>query len=42
MISQSKAESPLNITSISNNFKSLIQQVYQKNGPKILKRIGSK
>ena len=39
MISQSIAESPLNITSILNNFKSFIKQVYQKNGPKIyLKR----
>ena len=38
MISQSIAESPLNITSILNNFKSFIKQVYQKNGLKILKK----
>ena len=30
MISQNKAERPLNITSILNNFKSFIKQVYQK------------
>ena len=30
MISQSIAECPLNITSILNNFKSFIKQVYQK------------
>ena len=30
MISQNKAERPLNITNILNNFKSLIKQVYQK------------
>ena len=29
MISQNKAERPLNITSILNNFKSFIKQVYQ-------------
>ena len=38
MISQSIAESPLNITSVLNSFKYFIKQVYQKNGPKILKR----
>ena len=38
MISQSIAESPLNITRILNNFKSFIKQVYKKNGTKILKR----
>ena len=30
MISQNKAERPLNITSILNNFKSFIKQVYQE------------
>ena len=30
MISQNKAERPLNITSILNNYKSFIKQVYQK------------
>ena len=30
MISQSIAESPLNITSIWNNFKSFIKQVFEK------------
>ena len=30
MISQNKAERPLNITSILNNFKIFIKQVYQK------------
>ena len=30
MISQNRAERPLNITSILNNFKSFIKQVYQK------------
>ena len=30
MISQNKAEHPLNIKSIRNNFKSFIKQVYQK------------
>ena len=30
MISQNKAERPLNITSILNNFKSFIKQVYQR------------
>ena len=30
MISQIKAERPLNITSILNNFKAFIKQVYQK------------
>ena len=30
MISQNKAERPLNITSILNNFKSFIKQVYEK------------
>ena len=30
MISQNKAERPLNKTSILNNFKSSIKQVYQK------------
>ena len=30
MISQIRAEQPLNITSILNNFKSFIKQVYQK------------
>ena len=30
MTSQNIAESPLNITSILNNFKSFIKQVYQK------------
>ena len=30
MISQNKAERPLNITSILNNIKSFIKQVYQK------------
>ena len=30
MIYQNKAERPLNITSILNNFKSFIKQVYQK------------
>ena len=38
MISQNIAERPLNITSILNNYKSFIKQVYQKNGQKILKR----
>ena len=33
MISQNKAEKPLNITSILNNFKSFIKQVYQKEWP---------
>ena len=32
MISQNEAEQPLNITSIRNNFKSFIKQVYQKEG----------
>ena len=30
MISQNKAELPLNITSIWNNFKSFIKQVFEK------------
>ena len=30
MISQNKAERPLNITSILNNYKSFIKPVYQK------------
>ena len=30
MISQNRAERPLNITSILNNFKSFIKEVYQK------------
>ena len=30
MICQNKAERPLNITSILNNYKSFIKQVYQK------------
>ena len=30
MVSQNIAESPLNITSILNNFKSFIKEVYQK------------
>ena len=30
MTSQNIAESPLNITSILNNFKTFIKQVYQK------------
>ena len=30
MISQNKVERPLNITSILNNYKSFIKQVYQK------------
>ena len=30
MISQNKAERPLNITSILNNYKSFIKQVHQK------------
>ena len=30
MIFQNKAERPFNITSILNNFKSFIKQVYQK------------
>ena len=30
MVSQNIAERPLNITSILNNFKSFINQVYQK------------
>ena len=30
MTSQNKAERPLNITSILNNYKSFIKQVYQK------------
>ena len=30
MISQNIAERPLNITSILNNFKSFIKQLYQK------------
>ena len=30
MISRNKAERPLDITSILNNFKSFIKQVYQK------------
>ena len=30
MIFQNKAERPLNITSILNNYKSFIKQVYQK------------
>ena len=31
-MSQNKAERPLNITSILDNFKSFINQVYQKEG----------
>ena len=38
MISQNVAERSLNITSILNNYKSFIKQVYQQNGRKILKR----
>ena len=38
MVSQNIAERPLNITSILNNFKPFIKEVYQKNGRKILKR----
>ena len=38
MISQNKAERPLNITSILNNFKSFITQIHQKNGRKTLRR----
>ena len=30
MIFQKKAETPINITSVPNNFKSFIKQVYQK------------
>ena len=30
MTSQNKAERPLNITSILNNYKSFVKQVYQK------------
>ena len=30
MIFENKAERPLNITSVPNNFKSFIKQVYQK------------
>ena len=42
MTSQNIAESPLNITSILNNFKYFIKQVYQKNGSKNIKQKGSK
>ena len=39
MISQNKAEQPLNIKSILKNFKSFIKQVYQKVwGQKIIKK----
>ena len=38
MISQSIAESALNITSISNNFKSFIKQVYQKKWTQNIKK----
>ena len=38
MIFENIAERPLNITSVPNNFKSFIKQVYQKNGCKILTR----
>ena len=38
MISQSIAEIALNITSISNNFKSFIKQVYQKKWTQNIKK----
>ena len=39
MIFENLAERPLNITSVPNNFKYFIKQVYQKkNGYKILTR----
>ena len=39
MISKRIVESLLNITSISNNFKSFIKQYIKNNRPKVLKRI---
>ena len=43
MISQNKAERPLNITSILNNFKSFIKQVYQKHRTQnIIKKMDQK
>ena len=38
MISQNIAEKPLNITSILNNFKSFIKQVYQKEWKRNIKK----
>ena len=38
MISQNIAERPLNITSILNNFKSFIKQVYQKKKTQNIKK----
>ena len=38
MISQSIAESPLNITIILNNFKSFIKQVYKKKSTQNIKK----
>ena len=38
MISQNKAERPLNITSILNNLKSFIKQVYQKEWTQNIKK----
>ena len=38
MISQNKAERPLNITSILNNYKSFIKQVYQKEWREIINK----
>ena len=38
MISQNIAERPLNITSILNNYKSFIKQLYQKNWAKNIKK----
>ena len=38
MVLQNIAERPFTITSILNNFKAFIKNVYQKTGRKILKR----
>ena len=38
MISQNKAERPLNIASILNNFKSFIEQVYEKEWTQNIKK----
>ena len=38
MTSQNKAERPLNITSILNNYKSFIKQVYQKEWREIINK----
>ena len=38
MLPQNIAERPLNITSILNNFKSFIKQVYQKHRPQDLNK----